>query len=206
MKYIDFAEKFKDFPVINIADVKTAFSDFNPRRIYEWQKAGYIKKVARNFYTFTNKTLSGDEMCFVGNKLREPSYLSMEYALNYYSLIPEAVFLFTSITTKKTASFEASIGNFNYKSVKNSLFFGYVLKGQEKVKYKMAEPEKAILDFLYLRSDIKNENDIEELRINADVFREIISPDKLNEYLAVFQSPALTRKVSLLNEYIQKNA
>ncbi len=206
MKYIDFAEKFKDFPVINIADVKTAFTDFNHRRIYEWQKAGYIKKIIRNFYVFTNKSMSSDGVCFIANKLREPSYISMEYALNYYSLIPEAVFLFTSITSKKTAFFETPVGNFNYQSIKKSLFFGYVLKGNEKLKYKIAEPEKAILDFLYLRSDIKNENDIEGLRINADVFREIINQDKLNEYLAVFQSPVLTKKVALLNEYIQKNA
>lgn len=206
MKYIDFVEKFKDFPVINIADVKTMFSDFDHRRIYEWQKAGYIKKIVRNFYAFTNKTINSEEICFIGNKLREPSYISMEYALNHYSLIPEAVFLFTSITTKKTALFKTAIGNFNYQSVKKSLFFGYILKGQGKLKYKIAEPEKAILDFLYLRSDIKNENDIEELRINVDIFKEIISEDKLYEYLAIFQSPALTRKVTLLNEYIQKNA
>ena len=150
--------------------------------------------------------MGGEDICFIGNRLREPSYISMEYALNYYSLIPEAVFLFTSITTKKTTLFETPVGNFNYRSIKNSLFFGYVLKGQGVLKYKIAEPEKAILDFLYLRADIKNGNDIEELRINADVFREIINQDKLNEYLAIFKSSTLSKKIKLLNEYIQKNA
>lgn len=206
MKYIDFTEKFKDSPIINIADVKTVFSDFDHRRMYEWQRAGYIKKIARNFYAFANKTISSDDICFIGNQLREPSYISMEYALNYYSLIPETVFLFTSITTKSTASFKTVIGNFNYQSIKKSLFFGYILKGQEKLKYKIAEPEKAILDFLYLRSDIKNQNDIDELRINSDVFKQIINQEKLKEYLAVFNSPTLARKITLLNLYIQKNA
>lgn len=206
MKYIDFIEKFKDYPVISISDVKTVFPDFIHRRIYEWQKDGYIKKIIKGFYVFTNKTLSSEEMYFIGNKLREPSYLSMEYALNYYSLIPEAVFLFTSITTKKTSLFETAIGNFNYQSVKKSLFFGYLLKGQGKLKYKIAEPEKAILDFLYLRSDIKDENDIEELRINSDIFKEIIDQNKLNEYLKVYNSLSLTKKVDLLITYIQKNA
>lgn len=206
MKYIDFVDKFKDYPVINISDIKTVFPDFSNRRIYEWQKAGYVKKITRGFYVLTNLNMNNVEICFVANKLREPSYISMEYALNYYSLIPEAVFLFTSITTKKTLLFETFIGNFNYQSVKNSLFFGYVLKGPEKLKYKIAEPEKAILDFLYLRSDIKNENDIEELRINVDVFNEIIDQKKLREYLAIFQSATLIKKVALLNKYIQKNA
>jgi predicted transcriptional regulator of viral defense system len=205
MNYVDFTEKFRDFPVINIADVKTAFSDFDHRRIYEWQKAGYIKKIIRNYYMFTDKTLNGEEVCFIGNKLREPSYISMEYALNHYSLIPEAVFVFTSVTTRNTASFETVIGNFDYKSIKRSLFFGYILKGREKAKYKIAEPEKAILDFLYSRSDLKSESDIKELRINKDVYKEIINEAKLGEYLAVFESATLSRKISLLNEYIKSN-
>jgi len=202
MNYVDFAKMFKDFPVINIADVKTAFSDFDHRRIYEWQKAGYIKKVARNFYVFADKSLNEEEVCFIGNRLREPSYISLEYALNRYSLIPEAVFVFTSITTKNTAAFETSIGNFDYKSVKKSLFFGYTLKGQGKAKYKIAEPEKAVLDFLYSRSDLKDESDIRGLRINKDAYKEMINNTKLAEYLAVYRSPTLARKVSLLDKYI----
>lgn len=205
MKYIDFYEQFKKLPFINISDVKTVFSDYDHRRMYEWQKAGYVKKIVRNFYVFVDKTQNDEELCFIANKLREPSYISLEYALNYYSLIPEVVFVFTSITTKKTASFETVIGNFSYQSIKKSLFFGYVLKGQEKSKYKIAEPEKAILDFLYLRSDIKDENDIKNLRINVDTYREIINEDKLSTYLATFGIPTLERKVNLLREYIKKH-
>ena len=70
----------------------------------------------------------------------------------------------------------------------------------------MAEPEKALLDFLYFRSDLKDESDISGLRINVDIYKEIVNQDKLNEYLAIFQSPVLARKITLLNEYIQKNA
>jgi len=205
MKYIDFQEQFKNLPFIDINDVKTAFPDFDNRRMNEWQKAGYVKKIIRNFYTFVDKTLTGDELCLIANKLREPSYISLEYALNLYGLIPEAVFVYTSIGTKKTASFETVIGNFSYQSVKKPLFFGYILKGQGSVKYKIAEPEKAILDFLYLRSDIKDENDIESLRINADVYKEIINDDKLGEYLAIFGLSTLDRKVDLLREYIKKH-
>lgn len=205
MKYIDFYEQFKDLPFINITDVKTVFPDFDHRRMYEWQKAGYVKKIRRDFYIFSNKKQNEEELCFIGNKLREPSYISLEYALNYYSLIPEAVFLFTYITTKKTALFETKIGNFSYRTVKKSLFFGYILKGNEKSKYKIAGPEKALLDFLYLRTDLKNDNDIKELRINADIYKNIIDTDKLNKYLEIFGSPLLTNKVRLLEQYIQKN-
>ncbi len=205
MKYIDFYGQFKDFPFININDVKTAFPDYEPRRMYEWQKAGYIRKVARSFYVFNDRKLNEDDLCLISNKLREPSYISLEYALSQYSLIPETVFVRTSITTKKTASFETVIGNFSYQSVKKTLFFGYVLQGQKKSKYKFAEPEKAILDFLYLRSDIKDGNDIESLRINADIYEEIIDEEKLDKYLGIFQLVTLNEKVALLREYIKKH-
>jgi predicted transcriptional regulator of viral defense system len=205
MKYIDFYEQFKDLPFIDVSDIKTAFPDYEHRRMYEWQKAGYIKKITRGFYVFADKFLNEDEICFVANKLREPSYVSMEYALNHYGLIPEAVFTFTSITTKKTASFETSVGNFSYQSVKKPLFFGYVLTGIEKSKYKIAEPEKALLDFLYLRRDLISENDIEDLRINADIYKEIVDEDKLRQYLAVFGLATLNKKVGLLMEYIKKH-
>jgi len=121
MKYIEFQNQFKNHPIIHLSDIKNVEPDFDHRRLYEWQKKGYLKKVINNFYVFANKDLSEAESNFIANKLIEPSYLSMEYALNYYSLIPEIVFLRTSVTSRKTKSFNTAIGNFSYQKVKNDL-------------------------------------------------------------------------------------
>ena len=40
MKYIDFYNKFKDYPLICLSDIKNIESDFDHRRLYEWQKKG----------------------------------------------------------------------------------------------------------------------------------------------------------------------
>lgn len=204
MKYIDFAQQFNKFPIIDVSDVKTTFSDFNSRRFYEWQKAGYIKKAAKNFYMFSDASLEEEDACFLANKLRDPSYLSLEYALGRYSLIPEMVFLYTSVSTKKTAVFHSPVGNFDYRSLREDLFFGYTTKTGKRYSYKIAEPEKAILDFLYFRADIKTADDIEELRINADEYKGIIDERKLDKYLTAFHSPSLERKIALLRRYIQE--
>lgn len=195
MKYIDFQNTFSNRILIDVREVKNIFPDFESRRFYEWQKKGYIKKLTKLFYVFTDKNLNDNDLCFIANKLLEPSYLSLEYALRHYSLIPEMVFMLTSITTRKTKQIETSIANFKYQAVKEDLFFGYKIIEIGGVSYKIAEPEKTLLDFLYLRSDIKNMNDIFELRLNEDVFKEIINKEKLNQYAQRFNSKILFQKI-----------
>jgi len=200
MKYIDFQKIFKNRVLIDVREVRSIFPDFESRRFYEWQKKGYIKKISKLFYVFSDKKIGENEICFIANKLLEPSYLSLEYALRYYNLIPEMVYLITSVSTRKTKMIETLIGNFRYQSLKEELYFGYKIIEIGGVSFKIAEPEKALLDFLYLRSDVKSEDDIEELRINQDIFREIIDPEKLAEYAKVFNSKILFQKIIKINK------
>lgn len=204
MKYIEFCNKFKNYPLIRISDIKNAESDFDHRRLYEWQKKGYLEKVANSFYIFTDKNFTDHEVNFIANKLYEPSYLSLEYALNYYSLIPEVVFWRTSVTSKKTKNVISKLGNFSYRKIKKELFFGYKLVEENRISFKIAEPEKAMLDFLYLRSDLNDKDAIEELRINKERYNEIINKEKLNKYLEVFDSKILVEKIKILNNLMLK--
>jgi predicted transcriptional regulator of viral defense system len=203
MKYVDFQNFFKHYILIDVQEVKQVFPDFESRRFYEWQKKGYIKKVASQFYVFADKKINESENNFIANKLFGPSYISLESALRYYNLIPEVVFLTTSITTRKTKLTKTAIGNFQYRSVKEALFFGYKINDFNGVAYKIAEPEKALLDFLYLRSDLKTANDFLELRINEDDYRRIINQDKLKQYLEVFDSATLNKKIKILNKALK---
>ncbi|HAI74019.1 MAG TPA: hypothetical protein DCS28_03460 [Candidatus Moranbacteria bacterium] len=203
MKYLDFYNTFKNRALIDMREVKNIFPDFESRRFYEWQKKGYIKKLFNLFYVFADKTIDENENYFISNKLVEPSYVSMESALRIYNLIPEVVFLTTCIATRKTRMLETSIGNFQYRSIKENLFFGYKIVNNGNVAYKIAEPEKAILDFLYLRSDIRTEDDISELRLNEEIYHELINQEKLKKYLKEFNSNTLSKKIKRLNKVIK---
>jgi len=204
MNYIDFYNKLKKFPLINLSDVRTFFPDFDHRRLYEWQKKGYLKKAVNNFYFLAEKKFSDQELSCIANKLYEPSYLSLEYALSYYSLIPETVHWLTSVSTKKTRRIVCPLGNFSYQKIVNRLYFGYKIIDSNGVAYKIAEPEKAILDFLYFRKDIKNEADITGLRINKAVFEEIIDLEKLKKQLLLFSSLVMEKKIEILLKIIKK--
>lgn len=56
-------------------------------------------------------------MLSVANMLYAPSYVSFEYALSFYSLIPERVYEITSATMRMKKEFHTSIGRFTYKPV-----------------------------------------------------------------------------------------
>ncbi len=203
MKYIDFQKQFKDYLLVSLADIKGFNHDFDHRRLYEWQKKGYIKKIINNFYVFADKELNEADINYIANKLYEPSYLSMESALNYYSLIPEIVFWRTSITSRKTKKFSGFLGNFSYQKIKNNLLFGYKLVKSGKTVFKIAEPEKALLDFLYLRKDIKTADDLYELRFNKEIYHNIINQKKLKEYLKIFNSKKLFQNIIIFNNILK---
>lgn len=200
MKYLDFHRQFKQNVLVDIREVKNIFPDFDNRRLYEWQKQGYLKNISRQFYVFSDMELRDADKYFIANRLFEPSYISLEYALGYYSLIPETVHQITSITTRKTKIVDTPLGAFQYRSLKENLFFGYVIIKSGNVSFKIAELEKALLDFLYLRSDIKNNNDIDELRIDWDIYREKIDQKKMNDYLQAYDSKVLYQKFIKINK------
>jgi hypothetical protein len=55
MKYLEFERSLREFPVFSIKDIKKRYSDFDNRRLVEWQQKGYIQKIRREYYCFQEK-------------------------------------------------------------------------------------------------------------------------------------------------------
>jgi len=126
----------------------------------------------------------------------------MEKALSEYGFIPEGVFQITSCTTRKTYSFETPLGSFTYRRIKPALFFGYTLMKWEKYHYAIAEPEKVLIDYLYLHPEVQGVKDFEALRWNSAAIYEQISMEKLTNYEAYIGSAALSHRLSLFKNYL----
>lgn len=80
-----------------------------------------------------------------------PSYLSFEYALSVYGLIPERVSVYTSATTQKnrTKKFSNIYGTYTYQDVPQAAFpHETVVKIVNGRGYLIATPEKALCDML----------------------------------------------------------
>ncbi|MBX2928097.1 MAG: hypothetical protein KF852_09700 [Saprospiraceae bacterium] len=138
----------------------------------------------------------------MANKIYSPSYVSLETALAYYGWIPEAVFTITSISTRKTQAFDTPVGCFRYSSMKSSLFFGYRLLIPEGLGTKIAEPEKVLLDYLYLHPKMATIEDFEALRLNLDQMRNDIDRKKLEAYCLLFDSHSLSERVRIFQNYL----
>jgi len=190
------------FPVFSVREIEKHFPGFDSRRLVEWQDKGYIKKLRNRYYYFSEQTITEPFSYYTANEIYRPSYISLESALSHYNVIPEGVFQITSCTSRKTNSFQTPAWNFAYRHLKPSLFFGYRLEKWGNHRYAIAEPEKAVIDFLYLHSELKETEDIEALRWNTEEIKRQISVEKLNNYETYIGSSALSRRLTNLKSYL----
>ena len=72
--------------------------------------------------------------------------------------------------------------------------FGYKLVSYNGYNFKIAEPEKAILDYFYLNKGVSTEDDFAGLRFNDEEFREQTDKDKLQRYLVAFTNKRLEKR------------
>src|SRR3989339_2115183 len=112
MQFLDLKSQFRDFIVLSVSDIRKAEPEFGVRRLVEWQKKGYIKKIIKNFYVFGDQEITEPGLFTIANDIYSPSYISFEMALAHYHLIPESVYGITSATTKKTTVFGTQLGDF----------------------------------------------------------------------------------------------
>lgn len=159
MQYIELKNNLKDFLVMSGRDFKKEDPGFHVQRLTDWQNKGYIKKVAKSYYVFSDTEINENVLYVMANEIYDPSYVSLESAFSYYNLIPEGVYSVTSVSSKKTIVMKTPFGNFNYKKMKPELMFGYGLVGYKNHNFKMAEIEKAVLDYFYINPRVKSEED-----------------------------------------------
>ena len=162
-------------------------------QLSRFASAGQLTQLRNGLYTLSEYKIM--DPLILAEPLRQPSYVSLETALNYHGLIPDIPAEITSVSTRRTKSFNTQFGKYSYKSVKRELFFGYkYITTNENLGmgYKIAEPEKALLDYLYLNTQVE---DIDELRLRSDE----LNLAKLNRY-----SEPYTRRVKKLIKKVRQ--
>lgn len=202
MQFFELKTKLNDFLVFSVRDIEKIDLEFHSQRLSEWQAKGYIKKITKGYYIFSDLEINEQGLFLIANKIYSPSYISFEMAFSYYNLIPEAIYGITSATSQKTNNFKTSFGEFIYRHIKPELMFGYKLVGYKNNNFRIAEIEKALLDYFYLNTNLKTENDFIEMRFNGDEFKALANVDKLNEYLKFFNNKALEKRIKKFLKYI----
>lgn len=154
MQFYEFKNLFKNAPVIISKDILSDKRNKQAVRnqLGRWASKGLLVQLKKGIYLLgeSDRRIHPSRL-FFANQIYGPSYVSLEYALSFYDLIPERVGTITSVTTRKTKTFKNPLGQFTYQHLKPSVFRGFrVRKDEAGLSFFIADPEKAIVDFVYL--------------------------------------------------------
>ena len=200
MKYLEFRNRFIELGAFSVHQANVAFPDYSPNNLTRWQRQGLIVKLRQGFYTFQEACSQPNFPFFLSNFIYKPSYISLQSALAFYGIIPEAVTQITAVSSLKTAEFQTGMLQFSYKKVKPNLIFGYEQKTFGNHTICIATPEKAILDLLYLYPFYNTELEIENLRLDDDFVRNELNIGKLALYLDKFKNKKLATRVKIFTD------
>lgn len=178
--------------------------DISSKQLTRWRQKGLIERLMNGVYRFPAPLLDQREYWFIANKMHEPSYVSGQTILSHAGLIPETIDVTVSMTSKPPAFFETPVGRFRFHHCKPSLMFGYHVEHlgpPTAAPVRVADTEKAILDYLYLNAHLDTLAAMEELRFNPLSWQDV-DQQKLDLYLALFDSKRLTHRLSLLRTAI----
>lgn len=151
MKSIDAQKKLLDLnqPIITTKDA-AACLNFNiiaaSKMLERLAKSKIIVKVKRGLWSTSNII----DPLILSEYLTSPipSYISLQTALFYHGIIeqiPETIYV---VSMTRTKQYFTPFGHFSIHHINADFFFGFDVV--ENTYIKLASPEKALLDFLYL--------------------------------------------------------
>ena len=126
-------------------------------------QSGRLTQITRGLYE-TDAHADGK---YLAGAIYGPSYLSFDYALAIYSLIPEAVYkTYTSATFGKNRKkrYQNAFGLYTYRDVPKAVFsLGVNICMENGYSYQIATPEKALCDKLYSLPPVGSMKALKEL-------------------------------------------
>ena len=177
--------------------------------VNRWRKKGYLTKLKKGIYTtksYYGRHISDmDYIPSIASILNPISYLSLEYILQKHNILTDATYTITSVTTKPTTKYLNDVGGFYYKSIKTSLYAGFICKNYYGITVNEATLEKALFDYMYFRpiynrGRVIKTDVVEELRLNLEVFTE----EQITSFSNWCEVSGL-RKMRLVNQNFKEN-
>ena len=148
-------------------------------------REGLFLRLKNGLYMLKTDPLPEEE---VANRLYRPSYISFEYALAAYNILPEMPYSVTSATTKPTRTFTVGTKTYSYFTIKTAAFAGYAPTKRAGRTVLLAEPEKALVDYLYFVA-------LGRKPMNDRLRTASLDKQKLAHYASLYQRASLDQLV-----------
>lgn len=177
----------EQIPLFSLADFERMFGTNNRQTLYKKvQRLGKKKIVQRLIKGKYRFLLSAVSDYTIANYLYQPSYVSLETALSFYGIITGFPYKIRSITVRKAKSFNVDGKKFQFSQISPNLFWGW----EKKEDFLIAEPEKALLDYLYFGLKGLGSVDWEELELAE------INKKKLFSYAKRFSNQKILEAIT----------
>lgn len=124
--------------LLNISNANTV-----QKILQRLENNGLLTRLKKGLYIVSGSNTGTFE---IANVTLQPSYVSFETALNYYSVLPQFPFSITCATTKKSRDFQVGKKSYEYTQISKNLYWGFEKQGG----FLIATPEKALLDMVHL--------------------------------------------------------
>jgi predicted transcriptional regulator of viral defense system len=148
----------------------------NSLRRYE--RKGLVERVSpKLFINHLNQQFSTQELV---NIIRPRSYISLESALVEGGIINQSPSALTCVALAPPRSYHAKSVTITYRRISPKLYWGYQEKSTRYNKYLIAEPEKALLDWIYLNRQEGLPTPLDEFQLG------FLSIPKLRKYAERF--------------------
>ncbi|MBI5445836.1 MAG: hypothetical protein HY900_32050 [Deltaproteobacteria bacterium] len=176
-------------------------------QLSRWTAAGKIVSLRRGVYAFGEPYRRRQPHPFeIANLLVRPSYVSLESALWFRGMLPEAVFAVTSVTTARPAGYETQLGTFDFRHLAPGMFWGYTTERLAPANGALAfvaRSEKALLDLVYLRSGADAPAFLRGLRLAR---LEVLDPGVLTQMAERLGRPRLARAAEQIARLVEDAA
>lgn len=170
----------EEIMVVSFDDLAIKYQNYTDikNKIRREVRAGRLIQITRGLYE-TDENVDGK---YLAGYISGPSYLSFDYALYVYSLIPEAVYkTYTSATfnKRKAKKYQNQFGLFTYNDIPVAAYpLGILLYEENGYSYQIATAEKALCDKLYSLTPVRNLNEFrallfDDLRIDEAEFKKL---------------------------------
>jgi hypothetical protein len=173
-----------------------------------WLKNGDLIALKKGLYILRDKyekeSSKNEYLEYLANKILMPSYLSLEYVLDKYSLLSESARALTSISNKAAREFSNPLGVWRYYSLPAKLFTGYKIKYFKSQPFFEASKAKSLFDFLYLRfrrGNEPNEDSFLNLRLNLENLTKLEKAELL-AYFKLAPGKRFQRLKKIIEKYV----
>jgi hypothetical protein len=147
---IGILKRFGNLPV-PFGALREQYRDYSvpAKKIAQLCSQGLLVRVKRGLYVVSDRIIDAKPSGYLlANHIYGPSYVSLETAMEFYGMIPEAVYSFESMTTGHPKKYLTPYGPFRYHRLTKGYFsLGVRMESTaDRRRFLIASPEKALCD------------------------------------------------------------